>query len=321
MARSCFARWRFSCTRDQEEEDKPTIKPNISHPRLVQIPQAQPQTSSGATAFSDKTADSLCWRRHEISQLSTSVSPETKHHSGYSSSFSEFDTVRLAVDLVRQSIYGSRIHSACGAEKWFIPQATLEALMSAKDGISLVLGEFGFRPDNARLRLINHIVISKPARDRPDNKVYRKILAVLLLIHKYEEIKRFVDEGVDDSKLPLKRVETKSGQFGLASYNDHEREEGSHIHVFDSWTHEEKNDFIRLQWEMIPVIFQKTDGEVPHLELFPGHILPYVAETDSQTKDLYGQEYLQGGFGLVSMYRLHPLQQDLERYTVGSRNI
>lgn len=281
--------------------------------QLIRDPQAPPRTLSGTTAYSDVTADSLYLRGHEISTFSTSVSlVEAKYYSGHSSSAGELDAARFAVDLIRKSIYAARIHSACGAEKWFIPQLTLEALMSTKTGISLVLGDLGSRPDNARLHLINEVLMGASTKNENDNKIYRKIFAVLLLIHKYEEIKHFVDEGVDDSKLPLKRVETKSGHSGLASYSV----DGSHIQIFDSWTDEQKNDFIRLQWEVDPVFFRKHDEEVPHLKLLPGHILPYVAETGSQTTDFYDQDYLQGGFGLVSIYTLHPLQQNIQRYTV-----
>lgn len=318
MASVCFPRWIFCCTREQEEESpRAATTTDSMHLQLVRKSEAPPRSLSGTTAFSDITAKSLCIPGHDTSTFSTSVSLETEYYSSYPSSAGGVGAARFAIDIIRQSIYGSRIQSACGAEKWFIPQLTLEALMSTRTGISLVLGELALRPDNVRLRLINQILMGTSIGKEKDSRIYRKIFAILLLIHKHDEIKRFVDEGVDDSNLPLRRVELKSGQFGLAPYNDLGRKAGSHIQLFDSWTVEQKNDFIRLQWEMIPVFFRKHDERVPHLKLLAGEILPYTVETGGPTTEVYNAEHLQGGFGHVSIYNLHSLQQDINRYTVG----
>ncbi|KUI67087.1 Serine/threonine-protein kinase 17A [Cytospora mali] len=314
MALAHLPGWITCCMRDREEDTSET-KTNEIGLQLHRGIEAPPRSLSGTTAFSDMTSSSPRLSGFEASAFSTSASIETKYYSSYSSGSGGVDTARFAIDVIRQSIYSSRIHSACGAEKWFIPQSRLEDLMNTKTGISLVLSELAMRPDHARLRLISDILAGTSTTSGNEGKVYRKIFAVLLLIHKHEDIKRFVDEGVDDSKLPLKRVEMGSREFGLAPYNDDNHEDGSHLHVFDGWTSEQKNDFIRLQWEMIPVYFRKQRNEVPHFKLLTGHILPYIAETHNPNLEAYDREHLQGGYGHISMYYMHPLQQDITRYT------
>ena len=306
MEYASLSRWILCCTRGQE--DSPDIQ--------LQRSSEPKRSMTGTTAFSSTSANSPCLPSFEAGTFSTPVSVETKQYASYPSSIDGTNTSRLMIDALRQSIYSSRIHSACGAEKWFIPQATLEVLMDPNSSMSLVLDELAWRPDNAKLRFLNDIMMGTSTRHEKDNRIYRKIFAVLLLMHKHESIKRFVDEKVDDSHLPFKRVETKSGDFTLAPCDNHDTKDESYLHVFDSWTKEEKNDFIRLQWEMIPVFFRKGGKGVPHFKLRTGDILPYVYSRSSQDVEGYDQKYLKGGFGHVSIYKLHSLQQDIDRYTV-----
>lgn len=149
-------------------------------------------------------------------------------------------------------------------------------------------------------------IVGSPTQENPSPKTYQAILALLIKLGKHDLITVFVNHSIDDSRLPLVKEDWK---------------EFNNSGDMPSWEDEEKDDFFRLQWEFIPAFIAKKGKKIPHYDLHPGHVLPYVHvdKPAKETEDDDQNLHLTGSFGKVSIYNLHRGQQGLDRYTVSGK--
>ncbi|KAL1865018.1 hypothetical protein Daus18300_007365 [Diaporthe australafricana] len=211
------------------------------------------------------------------------------------------------IRLTRSRLHQERIACACDANKWFIPKATLAEIITVEIA-SLALRSCVPNSLNEEQRLdLAKQIIGSPTQENPSPKTYQVILALLIKLGKHDLITIFVNHSIDDSELPL--VKQKLKELGNSG-------------CMTRWEDEENDNFLRLQWEFIPAFIAKKGKKIPHYELLPGHVLPYVhvdkpvKETEEEDQNLH----LTGSFGKVSIYNLHQRQQGLDRYTVDGLN-
>ncbi|RSM12370.1 hypothetical protein CEP52_002441 [Fusarium oligoseptatum] len=149
-------------------------------------------------------------------------------------------------------------------------------------------------------------ICSKP-RSKTDIgfKSYRKILALLIRIQKQEQIRRFVDEELHDSILPLKQVDGPEGFVQLVL----DERCGPHP-CFADWDHEHIEDFAWKQWEMCAPFFKTENDDLRHY-IFPGGIaIPLIPAGEGQ---------VEGAGGHVAKVQLPEAHGNLRTRQTGER--
>lgn len=131
----------------------------------------------------------------------------------------------------------------------------------------------------------------------------RRIFAILVLINKVEAIEAFIDNGIDDSALPLKTINNGPG-YGLYA------ESGSDAHsndrtfqqrfasCFSSFTDRELRGFrIHQQSIHVPFFqFASEDARIFYYDLDKNCVLPFMKAEKLQL----------GGYGSVEKVVVHP---------------
>ncbi|RSL81455.1 hypothetical protein CEP51_005815 [Fusarium floridanum] len=149
-------------------------------------------------------------------------------------------------------------------------------------------------------------ICSKP-RSKTDIgfKSYRKILALLIRIQKQGQIRRFVDEELHDSLLPLKQVDGPEGFVQLVL----DERCGPHP-CFVDWDHEHIGDFAWKQWEMCAPFFKTENDDLRHY-IFPGGIaIPLIPAGEGQ---------VEGAGGHVAKVQLPEAHGNLRTRQTGER--
>ncbi|KAH8688220.1 kinase-like domain-containing protein [Ilyonectria robusta] len=147
------------------------------------------------------------------------------------------------------------------------------------------------------------IVFSGSQGDRPKRlkKSFRKIFAILVLIHESSRIWDFVGEGVCDADLPL--IETR-GEHGRKAF-DLRRKHAADLPLrcLRGWKQSDMSRFAEWQWTMIAPVFSRASDNIPvHYVLSPDVILPYVSARSEN----------EGGFSRVFKVFIHPDHNNLD---------
>jgi serine/threonine protein kinase len=99
----------------------------------------------------------------------------------------------------------------------------------------------------------------------------RKILAILILLQRPNDITKFLDDMVHDGDLPLRRFEQRGAQFRLGRSN------GKEVSCFDEWKTRDIRQFDDFQWYMLSPFFTKSQhGRPLFYRLHDRVILPWV---------------------------------------------
>ncbi|KAK1471152.1 CMGC protein kinase [Colletotrichum tamarilloi] len=140
-----------------------------------------------------------------------------------------------------------------------------------------------------------------------DGRGYRLILAILIFLDMARDLGSFVDEGIDDSRLPLTQSLIDSYQSG---------ESKTSARPFQKWRIRCIKDFYDYQYRLLIPILMKTDvpGEVSHYDFMAKQIVPWIAiqnripesSTDGPTITLGG------GFGEVKQIVIHAWQHHFD---------
>ncbi|KAF2132923.1 kinase-like protein [Dothidotthia symphoricarpi CBS 119687] len=130
----------------------------------------------------------------------------------------------------------------------------------------------------------------------PQEKLYRKVFAILLFIRRPSRIWSFVEEGVCDADLPLMKVRRPGGLEGRFDLR-REKDRDTPLRCLKKWRDGTICDFEEYQWIVLAPFFRKSNGkDVPHVELKPEQSLPF---TDWRLKP-------RGGYGQVYKATVHP---------------
>jgi hypothetical protein len=121
---------------------------------------------------------------------------------------------------------------------------------------------------------------------------YRKVLAILTLYQKENEIENFKQENLSDDTLPL--VSKNSFTFPIARASNPDEE----LSCFTSWKPCDRENFLRDQYRMNPVhLGLDWDGRTAKHAVYDRKIiLPFLKDVLSE----------QGGYSKVAQVEIHP---------------
>lgn len=137
-------------------------------------------------------------------------------------------------------------------------------------------------------------------------KCFRKIFVILVLIEKTPAIIKFLEKDVNDSDLPLQKVERpyEKGAYDLRlSRNPTKR-----LKCFSKkWNQLHIRNFEEYQWMTLSPFFGKGGHkDVKHYPLQDQVILPFRSACPRDRTSTCGTQEFEGGFGRVSKADIHP---------------
>lgn len=142
--------------------------------------------------------------------------------------------------------------------------------------------------------------------DQPNTRTFIKIFAILVIIEKTESIIKLLEEGVNDSDLPLIKVSRQNDEnmFDLRL----RRRPDLILKSFQRrWNQLNIRNFDEWQWTTIPVEFAPPTelGQVKHYELQEQRILPFVKDSRDHKPHFSRRTELEGGFASVFRVAIH----------------
>ncbi|KAI1648905.1 kinase-like protein [Daldinia loculata] len=150
--------------------------------------------------------------------------------------------------------------------------------------------------------------------DKCENSFIR-IFAILVLCEKPKCIGRFLDQHVDDSYLPLHRVERKKDRITVVQeYRNCKLSEEKLNSLFQDrrdWRQGNLDNFATYQWWVLAPFFGRPDNIIPHYILESSDVLPITEKKrlsdDEESLDPDVQNVVfRGGFSDVFIVKLHP---------------
>lgn len=117
-------------------------------------------------------------------------------------------------------------------------------------------------------------------------KPYRKILAILVLIERPGTIRKFIDEEVCDSALPLFESSGTSSSCNSFTLYRKDPDNGSEVEVkcMGKWTTATIKHFERMQWKLLaPFLSKHFNGDPERYDFEDGIILPFERREHKRT--------------------------------------
>jgi hypothetical protein len=149
-------------------------------------------------------------------------------------------------------------------------------------------------------------------------KSFRKIFVILVLIGMTPAIIKFLEKNVNDSDLPLLKVERPDdkGSYDLRL----SRNPMKKLRCFSkNWTQLNIRNFEDLQWRTLSPFFGKGGHKnVKHYPLQDQVILPFVSASRMDETGTCRTLELHGGFGRVFKVDIHPDHHNFESLTTVS---
>ncbi|KUI53533.1 hypothetical protein VP1G_10592 [Cytospora mali] len=139
---------------------------------------------------------------------------------------------------------------------------------------------------------------------------FKKIFTILVLCETPQAILPFMEEGVSDHDLPLRKIITAEGSpniFNLARKGD-----PSQLKCFDGWTSTSVWRFEEWQWTtMAPFFYHGRRKDVKHFILQDQVPLPFNTDSRFGSRELpYQRLEFEGGFSKVFKVNIHPEHHD-----------
>jgi hypothetical protein len=145
---------------------------------------------------------------------------------------------------------------------------------------------------------------------KPGRKSFRKIFAILILIERPGAIKKFIEEGICDSDLPLikKRLPTNDKAFSL-SYRCDGGEPDIDVKCLSRWKRSTLVEFEQRQWKVLAPFFTRgKQNEVLHYTFKDEVILPFI----------YREHKRRGAHADIFKVKIHPEHHTFTEDEVGS---
>ncbi|KAI0894731.1 kinase-like protein [Annulohypoxylon nitens] len=206
-------------------------------------------------------------------------------------------------DSLSSLLWNSRTSTSNGLANCFIP---LNKLVLARDRR---LAKHALQESDTPPEQINTLL--SRICDAGDRSFFR-IFAILILCERTRDIKRFIDEKVDDSYLPLPGIEKNGNNIIALQQHARRKIENKKLNtIFKGWSRNDLTAFKNYQWWAIAPFFGREKSTIPHYVLEPSDILPIIEKRDKldlevEKLDKEVQDLFQGGFGDVSLVKLHP---------------
>lgn len=184
----------------------------------------------------------------------------------------------------------------------FWPEKLLDRLLSTETfqelirrlGIEALCG--GERPSTA----LANDGFQAATTDESQNKSYRKMLTLLVLLSKETYIDRIIREGISDDCLPLILLRAKSGEPKLFR-------RGHRMACLSCLDHTTREGFSQRQWQLLVPFFKlDANSKAEHHTLPRGTILPWDVKEKRKSVD----HIVHGGYAFVQTVSIHEDSHD-----------
>ncbi|KAI0844638.1 kinase-like protein [Daldinia vernicosa] len=205
----------------------------------------------------------------------------------------------------------SRISHTNNEDTYFIPFDKLDLARNPR------LVEQALREDDASrdeiLKWVDKICTNQP---EGSEGLFFRTFAILVLCENARCIGRFIDQHIDDSYLPLPKVErNENGITILRENNGRKISEETLKYLFQDrkeWKQGNLDNFAAYQWWAIAPFFYRPENIIPHYILEASDVLPFTEKTNHVEVEVESLDpdvkevVLQGGFGDVFLVKIHP---------------
>ncbi|OTA95594.1 hypothetical protein M434DRAFT_393646, partial [Hypoxylon sp. CO27-5] len=243
--------------------------------------------------------------------------------------------VQSSIKTLYNTLWEAAIYCSQDGNKRFIP---FDVLQLARDRRlvqeTLQQKKLGF-PKADIPRVLDAICSSQNPESRSS---FFRVFSVLVLCKNTGYITKFVDEGIDDSYLPLPFIRRNGDGITIVRHKHEINRPSVPENVLrdifkdsDDWDHGNLSNFNTRQWWTIAPFFGHEDNTIPHYVLESGDVLPFTEKKREmppkigdvqEGEDPLDDETLlkEGGFGEVSIVKIHPSHYDFGKqpYTDGS---
>ena len=203
--------------------------------------------------------------------------------------------------------------------KGFFPRALLTALVTEDAVIKELTRSLNDTHTPSQIREYAHRIceeqaLLKESDNRPSKiKSFRKIFAILVLVEKTSCISKFLEGGVSDLDLPLKKIPKVAGSplFDLGRPGLPQKR----LECFHNWTQATIAGFEYWQWSTIAPFFHKgLRKDVQHYPLQNSVVLPFVPlpVDHPQEKESNSRTEIEGGYGCVFKVKVHKDHHDFD---------
>ncbi|KAF7558845.1 hypothetical protein G7046_g5318 [Stylonectria norvegica] len=212
----------------------------------------------------------------------------------------------------------SRFFPSC-SEKFLSDSKIWSFLTEARVRSLLNKCELGDVADSEKDDLARTICGMPSSRADTDFTSYRKVLLILILIRRHDQIRRFVDQQLDDKKLPLRiNGHTRSlEQPGLPDSNTPHP-------CFEDWDSTDIGLFETYQMQVTAPYFKHDDGKCHHYRFPDKTALPFLSEGGKTVEGAdktalpflsEGGKVAEGAFAEVMKVELPEAHGNLRSYT------
>ena len=145
---------------------------------------------------------------------------------------------------------------------------------------------------------------------------FRKIFVILVMIGKTPAIIKFLEQDVNDSDLPLKKVPRpyEKGSYDLRRSRDPD----TPLKCFSKkWNQLHIRNFEGYQWTTLAPFFAKPRHKrVEHYELQEQAILPFLSASRTGQTSTHNPLEFEGGFGRVFKVDIHPDHHNFDCHNI-----
>jgi len=158
----------------------------------------------------------------------------------------------------------------------------------------------------------SHSTMGKPSRTLQtmvipgDYMSYRKILAILYLMKRPSKIRLFVQSGLCDEHLPLKKIQGPKDVDRATTMTSRRMQKSPSIRFKRL---DDADEFLDRQWWVLAPIFDRPSEGVSHKDLECEAVLPFLSET------MIAKE---GGSSQVFKAKIHPDHHRLSQSDVSA---
>lgn len=142
----------------------------------------------------------------------------------------------------------------------------------------------------------------------------KKIFALLALVGKVEDIHKFLEEGVFDDVLPLRKISQPGSMIFQLGTSVGAKDEVQALHCVEEWSISAMLMFEDWQWATLAPCFRGGERKnVHHVDLESRTPLPFI----NDSRYGIGSETIKGGYSTVFKVDIHPDHHTFRGLQVG----
>lgn len=202
--------------------------------------------------------------------------------------------------------------------RFFIPDGVLDELLDEASVTSEIPGLKYTQSVAEEPTLRSESIYQRIHGTKDAKQSFKRIFAILILIEKADAILNFIENSIDDSRLPFFDKPARAGLL----YSTHGDTETSLSFTWH-WHRSASSSFLRKQWVFLAPTFESTPENICHYRLSQDHVLPIVYDEGSNVpawEEVQGEMMRHlGAFGdlpEVTKVRLHPQHYKFQNYPV-----